>query len=168
MAFHTGTRMDDNFYTTDLLTDLLAGGRSARLKERLVKKRKIFSEINAWISGSIDKGFLAVTGKLMKGQKMEIAREVIWEELLQMQNRPVSEVELQKVKNKLEAAHTFAEVGILSKSINLAYYELLGDANMLNHHTENYFKLTLNDISQAAKDIFKQEKASELHYLAKK
>jgi len=168
IAFHTGTRMDPNFYTTDLLTDLLAGGRSARLKERLVKKRKIFSEINAWISGSIDKGFLAVTGKLMKGQKIEIASEAIWNELIQMNNHHVSELELQKVKNKLEAAHTFAEVGILSKSINLAYYELLGNADMLNHHTENYFKLTAEDLSQSAAEIFRQEKASELHYLAKK
>ncbi len=166
LAFHTGTRLNKNFYTTDLITDLLAGGQSARLKERLVKKRKIFSETNAWISGSIDTGFLAVTGKLMEGQTMRTAREAIWEELNELIQIPADDYELQKVKNKIQASQVYSETGILSKSINLAYYELLGDAGMINSNVMQYEPLTQDDIMKTAAEIFKPEKVSELHYLA--
>jgi zinc protease len=168
MAFPTEKRLDHSFYTTDLLTDLLAGGSSARLRENLVKKKKIFSEANAWVTGSIDNGFLAVMGKLHKDQSVENAETAIWEELQDLKNNPVSERELQKVKNKLEASNTFAEAGILSKAMNLAYYELLGNADILNHQTEKYFAIDAGELQEAANDILKPDKANLLHYMAKK
>jgi zinc protease len=168
MAFPTEKRLDHSFYTTDLLTDLLASGSSARLRENLVKKKKIFSEANAWVTGSIDNGFLAVMGKLHKDQSVENAETAIWEELQDLKNNPVSERELQKVKNKLEASNTFAEAGILSKAMNLAYYELLGNADILNHQTEKYFAIDAGELQEAANDILKPDKANLLHYMAKK
>lgn len=168
MVFHTGTRLEENFYTTDLLTDLLAAGDSGRLRQNLVKEKKIFSEANAWISGSIDKGFLAITGKLAQGQSISNAREAILYELNNLIANPVNSYELQKVKNKLEAANTYSTVGILSKSMNLAYYELLGDASMLNHQTEKYFAITPEQLMQTAGEVFSSDRVSELHYLAKK
>lgn len=168
MAFHTGKRLDENFFATDMITDLLAGGRSSRLRENLVKKRKIFNEANAWITGSIDMGFLAISGKLKQGQSIEAAREAIWDEINALKHNPISDYELQKVKNKMEASNTYSEAGILSKSMNLAYYELLGDANLLNTQTEKYLQLNQQDVINNAKEIFRPEKISELHYLAKK
>ena len=168
MAFPTGKRLDHDFYTTDLLTDILAGGSSARLKENLVKKKKIFSEANAWVTGSIDNGFLAIMGKLHTNQTIENAEKAIWEELQDLKNNPVSERELQKVKNKLEASNTFAETGILSKAMNLAYYELLGDADLLNHQNEKYFAINADELMNAANDIINPAKANILYYLAKK
>jgi zinc protease len=168
MTFHTGTRLDANFYATDLITDLLAGGQSSRLNERLVKKAKVFSEANAWISGSIDKGFIAVTGRLLKGENIESARDALWNEINDLCSRAPGDYEMQKVKNKLEASNVFAEAGILSKSINLSYYEFLGDANIINTHTRQYSLLTSEQITQTAKEIFHPEKLSELNYLASK
>lgn len=168
MAFHTGKRLDPSFFVSDLITDILAGGSSSRLKNNLVKKRKVFSETNAWVSGSIDKGYLAITGKLLNGVTIETAREAIWDEIGELICTPVKDYELQKVKNKLEANNTFAEAGILSKSINLAYYELLGDAGMLNKQTDQYLPLTAKDLMNTAAEIFGENKVSELHYMAKK
>lgn len=168
LAFHTGTRLESSHYTFDLITDILAGGRSSRLKENLVRKRKIFSESNAWISGSIDKGFLAITGKLLQNVSIETAREAIWDEIGELIAKPVDAYDLQKVKNKLEANNTYAEAGILSRSINLAWYELLADADLLNKQTAQYLPITPEDIMNAAAEVFMPHKASELNYLAKK
>ncbi|MFN2395653.1 MAG: M16 family metallopeptidase [Bacteroidales bacterium] len=164
LAFPTGRRLDQNFYTSDLLTDILAGGTSARLMENLVKKRKIFSEANAWITGSIDKGFLAIMGKLHNNQSMKLAEELIWEEINALKNEIIPERELQKIKNKLEASNTFAKAGILSKAMNLAYYELLGDADILNSQNEKYFSIQPSDLQNAANDIFTLSKSSILEY----
>lgn len=164
IAFPTGKRLDQDFYTSDLITDILAGGSSSRLMENLVKKRKLFSEANAWISGSIDKGFLAIMGKLHNNQSMKLAEELIWEEINALKHNLVPEKELQKVKNKLEASNTFAKAGILSKAINLAYYELLGDADILNHQNEKYFSVEPSQLQNAANEIFILSKSSVLEY----
>lgn len=168
MAFPTGRRLDPSFYTTDLITDVLASGQSARLRENLVKKRRIFSQANAWITASIDKGFLVVTGRLQKGQSMEKAEELIWEELEDLKHNLIETSELQKVLNKMEAHHTFAETGILSKSMNLAYYELLGDAKMLNEQVPHYLTISAEDIRQTAQQVFVPNQMSVLYYRAQK
>ncbi len=167
MAFPTGQRSDSNYFTTDLLSDILASGRSARLHENLVKKTKIFSEANAWITGSIDKGFFVLTGKLHKGKLIDEAESLLWKELEKLKCELIPDRELQKVKNKVEASNIYAETGILSKAMNLAYYELLGDAQMLNIQNEKYFNISAMDLKNTAHEIFNHEKASVLHYLAK-
>lgn len=166
MAFHTGTRLDKSFYVTDLMTDVLSGGSSARFTEVLVKEKKIFTDANAWISGHFDKGFLTLTGKLVKGQTIDTARKSIWEQIDRLVSERVGDEELQKVKNKLEASHTFAEMGILSRSVNLAYYETLGDAHWLNEQTEKYFDISSEEIRQTAEQTFQPHRVSELHYLS--
>ncbi len=167
MAFPTGKRLEQSYYTTDLITDVLASGTSARLRENLVKNTQIFSEANAWITGSRDNGFLVAMGKLHKGQSVEAAEEALWKQLNLLKDNKVGEKELQKVKNKTEASHTFSEVGILSRAVNLAYYELLGDASMLNNQVEKYFSIEKNDLMSEAENVFQPHNASVLHYLAK-
>lgn len=166
IAFPTGTRLENSFFISDMLSDVLGGGRSARLMENLVKKKNIFSETNAWITGSIDKGFFAIMGKLHKNQSVEKAEQLIWEELIDLQKNLIPERELQKVKNKIESTNTFAEAGILSKAMNLAYYELLGDADLLNKQNEKYFAVDDVTLRKAANELFQPSKASVLHYMA--
>ncbi len=66
-VWHIGPRNRSDFYTLDLITDLLAGGESGRLYTRLVRRKKLFSEINAYLTADIDPGLLIIQGKLMKG-----------------------------------------------------------------------------------------------------
>jgi zinc protease len=65
-AWHIGPRISNDFYTLDLITDLLAGGETGRLHTKLVREKKLFSEINAYITSDIDPGLIIVQGKLMK------------------------------------------------------------------------------------------------------
>ena len=58
-----GSRLSSEYHTFDLLTDLLAGGESGRLHNRLVRERNLFSEINAYITSDIDPGLVVITGK---------------------------------------------------------------------------------------------------------
>ncbi len=166
LAFHTGTRLDVSFYVSDLITDILAGGRSSRMMENLVRKKKFFSEANAWISGSIDTGFLALTGKPHKGNTAEDALDLLWEEVNDISRNLIDSYELQKVINKAETSNVFSEAGVLSKAMNLAYYELLGNANLINSQNQMYFKISQEDILKTCQEIFKPQKANILKYLS--
>jgi len=166
IVFHTQGRLHPSFYATDLLSDVLSGGNSSRLFQALVKEQKLFSEVNAYITGSLDPGLFVVSGKLRKGTSMKKAEEALWKELEKLKVNPVGEHELQKVKNKAEATQIFSDTGSVSKTMNLAYYELLGDAGMINLQAESYLSQTSAALREVAQSILLPEKASVLEYRA--
>src|SRR5205814_8362450 len=102
-AWHMCARMDKDYFATDLLSDLLSGGKSGRLYQSLVKEKKLFSELNAYQTGSIDPGLLVIEGRLVKGVDMKVGEKSILEELDKIISKKIDEEELTKVKNRLEA-----------------------------------------------------------------
>jgi len=165
-TFHMCRRSDKAYHSTDLLSDILSNGDSSRMYRRLVKEKKLFSEIHAYITGDIDEGLFVVTGKLVKGVKMEEAEKSINEELEQLSEKLVEAEELNKVKNKIESSLEFAETSVLNKAINLSYSELLGDASMINQEKEKYQAVSAHDIKLTAGKVFRIENCSTLYYYA--
>jgi zinc protease len=166
MAFKMPARKDPNYQVFDLLSDILSQGQSSRLYNSLLKEQQLFSDINAYMTGSLDEGLFIVEGKLIAGVDKDKAEQAVWLELEKISNELVSEVELTKVKNKSESIMAFSEMNLLDKAMNLAYYELLGDADLLNSEMEKYTVITAEQIREAAKTTFKKEKSSTLYYLA--
>jgi len=168
IAFKMPERLHPDYYAFDLLSDILSRGQSSRLFTSLLKDQKLFSDINAYISSSLDKGLFIVEGKLVEGVTIEQAEEAIWKELRQLQTSLVSDEELTKVKNKVESVLVFSEMSLLDKAMNLAYYELLGDAALLNEEAKEFLKVTHEDIKRISIDTFKKESSSTLYYLTEK
>lgn len=166
MAFHMPSRTDDAYYACDLISDILSRGNSSRLFRNLIKERKLFSDVHAYLTASLDPGLFVIEGKPAEGISLEEAEAAIWEEINRIKEQAVPDDELLKVKNKIESTMVFAEMSLLDKAMNLAYFELLGDANQLNNETGRYFKVSAEDISDQANKIFKKENASVLYYLA--
>ena len=166
-AWHMGGRSEQSFYASDLVSDILSAGQSGRLNQQLVKNLRLFSDISAFISGDIDAGLFVITGKLMKGVSLEDAEKALQHEIDNICRQGVEESELQKVKNRVEAIIEFSEMRVLDKAMNLAYYELLGDANLANSLIDRYTEVTVNEILAAARQIFRPENCSTLHYVAK-
>jgi predicted Zn-dependent peptidase len=163
-CWHIYSRLDERYYTVDLLGDILSGGGSSRLYQSLVKEKQLFSNINCFHFGSVDAGLIAIEGKLIKGVKMEDAEKAIEEELEKMKGEAVSEAELQKVKNKTESLIAFEDIPLMSRAGSLATYELLGDANLMNKELERYQKVTAQQIQQECKNIFTEDNSSTLYY----
>jgi predicted Zn-dependent peptidase len=166
IVYHMVARKDKRYYATDLLSDILSNGYSSRLYSRLVKEKRLFSEIHAYISGDIDEGLFVINGKLIKNVKMEAAQQAIRDELDQLQLTYAKDVEIQKVKNKIESTLQFSEINILDKAMNLAYSELLGDANYINEEINKYQAVTGEDILKTAQETFRPENCSTLYYFA--
>ncbi|WP_207425210.1 pitrilysin family protein [Pedobacter sp. SYSU D00535] len=165
-TFHMPARLDSGYYEADLLSDILSRGNSSRLYVSLVKEQKLFSELNAYVTGSHDPGLFVIEGKLTEGVEPELAEAAIWTELELIKNELVPQEELTKVKNKIESTMVFAEMSLLDKAMNLAFFELLGNASELNTETQKYAVLTAEDIRRRANKIFRRENSSTLLYLA--
>lgn len=165
MAFKMPARKDKAYQTFDLMSDVLSQGQSSRLYNSLLKEQQLFSDVHAYITSSIDEGLFVIEGKLVEGVSIERAEAAIWAELHKLIEAQVTEEEITKVKNKSESIMVFAEMSLLDKAMNLAYYELLGDADGLNTEINKYLAVAPADIQQAAEVTFKKEQCSTLHYL---
>ncbi len=166
-AWHMCSRAEEGFFATDLISDLLSAGQSGRLNQQLVKNQRLFSDISAFVSGDIEAGLFVVTGKLMKGVTMEQAEKALQVEIDKICTQEIEEEELQKVKNRVEAMMEFSEMRVLDKAMNLAYYELLGDAGQVNDLIMKYASVKASEITAEAKRIFRPENSSTLYYIAK-
>lgn len=167
MAWHMDKRNSLGFYATDLISDILSNGDSSRLFIRLVKEKKMFSDINAYVSGDLDKGLFIVSGKLINGTTVQEAEDAIDEELNKISVDLVSEEELQKVKNKIESGMVFSKLSILNKAMNLGYYEMMENAFLLENENEKYKSVSRQILMQKAEEIFAPGKKNKLIYLAK-
>src|SRR5689334_5113285 len=163
-VWHMDNRLDHGYYVADLITEVLGGGGSSRLYQKLVKEKKLFSQIECYHFGTVDKGLLAVEGKLVKGVKMEDAEKAINEEIEKLKQDGISEKELTKIKNKTEATLAFEDMSVLTRANNLAFYELLGDAALFNSDRDKYFSVTGDDILQYSQKIFNPNNCSTLRY----
>lgn len=167
MAFKMGGRKDIDYYPSDMLSDLLSNGSSSRLIQRLVKEKKLFSSIDAHIDGSIDPGLFHITGRLAEGISFQEAEEAIWQELKNLQENLVEDFELEKVKNKYESQQIFNRMSYLNVATDLAYYELIGDAELINTEVECYRSVSKENIRAVAQKLFAPQNSNIIHYYAK-
>lgn len=164
MAFHMCNRHDKNYHTFDLITDILSNGRSSRLVQNLTQKKKLFTSIDSYISGSLDDGLLQITGKPAPGISLKQAEEAIWQELEVLKTQLVPDNELEKVKNRYESEQIFNNINYLNVATNLAYFELLGNAEAINSEVDRYRSVTPEQIQNIARQTFIQNNCNILYY----
>ena len=168
IAFQMGDRLSRDFFLGDMASDLLAGGDSARLYERLIKKRQLFASVNAYISGDVDRGMFVFTGQLHPTTTEAEAEAAFWEEIEDLQHCNITAYELEKVKNKFEANTLFGELNVMNKAMNLGYYEMIGDLPLINREVEIYRSLSAEDVADFSRRTFRPENSSTLIYRAKR
>lgn len=166
-VYHMCSRLDKDYYVTDLISDILSHGNSSRLYQKLVKEKAVFSEINAYIEGTTDPGLFHITGNLHNGISFEEAERYVQQELDEMMNEKVDPSELNKVRNKLEANYIYGNMSYLNKAMNLAHFELLGNASLINTEMDAYHKVTPQDILRVSQHIFRSQNCSTLYYHSK-
>lgn len=167
-CWHICGRLDPRYYTTDLITEILGSGASSRLYEKLVKEKQLFSHISCSHTGSVDPGLLVIEGKLIRGISIEEGEKAVMEEVEKMKQENVTEIELEKVKNKVESMLAFEDINLMNRADNLANYELLGNANLINEELSYYFAVTTDDIRRECANIFVPENCSTLYYRSEK
>lgn len=165
-CWHICPRMDKRYYATDLISDILGGGGSSRLFQRMVKEKKLFSNLDCYHFGSTDAGLLTIEGKLVKGVDIKHAEAELLKEITTLQQEGITENELQKVKNKAESAMAFEDMSLMNRASSIAMYENLGDADLINTELSKYQAVTAEDIAEQSRIIFNENNCSTMYYLS--
>lgn len=167
MVFHMGGRCDSDFFPCDVISDILSNGYSGRLMARLVRKKKIFTKIDAFVSDSIDPGLFSIYGRVAEGVTLEKAEAALWHELELLQKQLVPKSEIEKVRNRFESEHIFRNLSGENLAGNLAVAEWRGAAESLFDEVASYRKVTPEEVLSAARELFRKGNSSVLYYRRK-
>lgn len=166
IGWHMCSRMERDFYALDLLSDILSNGSSSRFEVSLVKERKLFTEADAYLTGENEPGLFIATGKAAAGVDIRVAQEKMLEEIMMTVETSITGYELEKVKNRVEADLLLNEIGYMEKAIQLASFEILGDASEINRQGGHYQEITAKNLLDAARHIFRKGNKCTLNYLS--
>lgn len=167
-AYKMCKRNSPDFYATDLLSDVLSNGDSARLTRYLVNEKHLFTSVNAYVSGTFDEGLFLISGYVNEGVSIEEADKAVQEQLQALQEQQVGDYELQKVKNKVQTVLDYAELAVQDKAMNLSIFEVMSQAEDINTEDKKYMDVTKEKMQAVAKEVFDNKKCSTLYYKAKK
>ena len=157
-----------NYIECDIITDLLASGRSSRFYRNLLMTTGAFTEIDASIIGSDEPGFMMLNCKLTENDDASIdkAESLIMNEVQRLIDGDVSDYELTRTINRFESNFMFSSMGFMAKAQSLANYVMHNED--VNDVVNRYRKVTIDDIARVASEIFVPEKSSTLIYRPQK
>lgn len=168
IAFRMARRNSRDFYTGDLISDILGRGKSSRFDHNLITEQKLFSQVSAYVSGGWEDGLFIVSGHLMDGITIEQAEKALWEELENLKSTEIEERELTKVKNKFLTSKVFSEQPLMNRVMNIALFDKLGMLDEINDELGKYDDVTAAGIQAFARQIFQDKNSSTLKIHAKK
>jgi zinc protease len=160
----------DEAIALDLLTDILSTGRSSRLYQKLVYTDQCASEVSAYVDLREMPGLVWFYG-VGNEEDSEIAPiEIAIEKVLsEIRTTGVTEIELQKAKNKTEVRLVASRVTVSGKADQLAHARLFfGDTSLANSIIDRYLNVTTDDIRNAAAKYLLPEKRCVIIYLPPK
>lgn len=159
-TFKMEGRKSAQYPVVDLISDILGRGKSSLLYQRYFEEKQWASEISAFVLGSVDPGLLVISGKLHEASKMNEFESDLWTYLSEIAQNGIAARDLEKVRNKFLTSKMFEELGLQSRAMNLAHFELLGGAELINSEIEQYQKITVEQINEAMRTTLNRENCS--------
>ena len=150
--YHVPNLHSPDSFALDLLTVVLAGGRSSRLYQDLVYKRQIARSVDSDYDGlSVDPSVFSVTAQVMPEKDPLEVERAIYDLLERVKSEPVGERELEKAKNQVEASFVFGQDSVFGQAMRIGQYESVAGWQLLDSYLAGIRKVTAADILKVAK-----------------
>ncbi|HXF76917.1 MAG TPA: pitrilysin family protein, partial [Methylomirabilota bacterium] len=150
--YHAPNLKSPDSFALDVLSVVLAGGRSSRLYQELVYQKRMARGVDADYNGlSVDPSGFSIAAQLMPGvEPARLEREI--DRLVdKAKTELISERELQKAKNQIEAAFIFAQDSIYGQAMKIGFYEVAGGWRQMESYLDGIRKVTREDVRRVAK-----------------
>ena len=159
VGYHVPNYASKDAPALELLSTILSEGRSSRLYRRLVYEQEI--ALNAggdysYFSTDPNLFWFFATGQ--PGQSPETLERALMQEVERLKNEPVSEVELQRAKNQIEASFVFRQDSVYSRASLLVRFELIGGWRLEKAFVPGIRAVTAEDLRRVAQTYFPDER----------
>jgi predicted Zn-dependent peptidase len=164
-AWRAPKETDADAYPLELLTNILATGRSSRLYRRMVEREQAAMEVEAFPYLLENAGMVGVFATGQSGVEMATLDQLISEEVENVKKNGVTDDEYQKALNQKEAqfANGFGTMQRRAKEL-ARYHVFYGDANLVNTELERYLKVKREDLQRVAQQYLLPESRYVLRF----
>lgn len=157
--YHAPNLKSSDSFALDLLTVVLAGGKSSRLHHDLVYQKRLVRDVDADYNGiSIDPAGLSIYAQLLPGVEPAAVEREIDRGLEKIKSELIGERELQKAKNQVEAAFIFAQDSIFGQAMKVGYYEAVGGWRQMEGYLDGIRKVSREDIRRVAQHYLSSDR----------
>jgi predicted Zn-dependent peptidase len=159
IGFHKPTLPEKDDYVFDVITMLLADGRTSRLYRTLVVDRQLATDVSAFSApGSRYPNLFVIQATPRSPHTVREVEEAVYAELERLKTEPVAPRELEQILNKLEAD----EIQAMSSNDGLAnrlseYEAIAGTWRYITEHRHKVAKLTPTDVQETARTFLVRE-----------
>ena len=152
MGYRVPNYSSDDSYALNVLESILSHGKSARLYQSLVYEQKTALAVGAdYGLMQADPGLFYFYAVVKPGEKIEAVEEAVLKEIQRLQAEPPSELELQRAKNQIEAAHIFEQDSNFRQAMLLGEAETIGAGwRKVSQFVERTRAVTAQDVQRVA------------------
>jgi zinc protease len=159
MGFRVPNHSSEDAYALDLLESILSDGKSSRLYQSLVYDQKISLSVGAeYDLLQTDPGLFYFYSLVSPGAKVEAVEDALQREIARLQNELLSDLELQRAKNQVEASRVFEQDSNFRHAMLLGQLESVGAGwRRVDQFLERIRTVTAKDIQRVAKHYLTQD-----------
>jgi len=154
ITFHIPDYKDADQVKLSAISEMLSSGKSSRLYERLVDKKRLVNQIYAYNMENTDPGLFIFMAACNPGVKAEDVEKELIKEIDRIKEKKVAQSELQKVKINTKSDFIFSLESSSSVASLFGGYLARGDIKPLETYEEQINALDVDDIQSAAKKYF--------------
>ena len=141
-----------DWYALDMLGDILFGGPSSRLYQKLVKEKAVALQVAGGIDVRRGTALFQALAMMKPGQDAAEVEKLIYEEFERVKTDGVTTAELEKIRiqDRLQQAESLTNT--MSRARTLGRYAVyFHDPNLINTTLANYNEVTPADIRRVAR-----------------
>jgi len=162
IAFHIPDYLSKDQVALSALSELLSSGKSSRLNELLIDKKRLVNTIYAYNMEQKDPSIYLILAVCNPGIKAKDVEKEIWKEIKKVKNGDIKQSELNKVRKNTKSDFIFG----LESSSNVASlygsYLVRGDISPLINYETNLENLQVKDITEVVKKYLTKENSTTI------
>jgi zinc protease len=157
-GYKTPTLNDTDSYALEVLQGVLSSGKSSRLYQSLVYEKQLALYAGGdYDNVSKDPNLFMVYAGVMPGKTTEELEKALYAEVDRFQHETVTDEELQKAKNQIEASFVMSQDSNFYQAMLLGQFESVSSWKQLETYVDRIRAVTKEDVMRVAKKYFSED-----------
>jgi len=157
-GYNVPTLKHPDSYALEVLQGILSSGKSSRLYKSLVYEKQLALYAGGdYDNISTDPNLFYIYAGVMPGKTADEVERALYVEIDKLKSEPVSDEELQRAKNQIEASFIMGQDSIFYQAMLLGQFETVADWKLLEKYVPSIRAVTREDVMRVAKEYFNED-----------
>jgi zinc protease len=157
-GYHAPDIKHPDSYALEVLQGILSSGKSSRLYKSLVYEKQLALYAGGdYDNIANDPNLFYVYAGVMPGKSTDDVEKSLYEEIEKLKNAPVTDDDLEKAKNQIEAGFIMGQDSVFYQAMLLGQFETVAKWKVLEKYVENIRAVTKEDVQRVARQYFSED-----------